>query len=101
MKLEGQKTLGDTFTSIKKEEIQLLVERDFDALSTTLEVEKAMESEVVKRSVVRPKKNVEVLLLTPKEEDIAKASPNKAKVRGRYTNWFLPSLWGPIHVVLK
>ena len=96
-----QKTLDNILTSIIKENMQLLLERDFEALSTKLEVVKAMESEVVKRSVVRPKKNVEVLLLTPKEEDIAKASPNKAKVRGRYTNWFLPSLWGPIHVVIK
>jgi hypothetical protein len=59
-----QKTLDSMFTSINKEEMQLLVERDFDALSTKLEVEKATESEVVKRSVGRPKKDVEVVLLT-------------------------------------
>lgn len=42
----------------------MFVDCDFDILNTRLEVEKAMESEVVKRSVGRPKKNVHVVLLT-------------------------------------
>lgn len=96
-----QKTLHSMFTSIDKEEMHLLVERDFEALSTKLEVEKAMKSEAVKRSVGRPKKGVEAVLLAPKEEDIAKAVPNKGKVRGSYTNWFLPSLWELIHAAMK
>ena len=96
-----QKTLNNMFTSINKEEMQLLVEHDFDALSMKLEVEKAMKSEAVKRSVGRPKKDVEALLLTPKEEDITKAVLNKGKVRGSYTNWFLPSLWELIHAAMK
>ena len=96
-----QKTLESMFASINKEEMELFVERDFDTLNTRLEVEKAMESEVVKRSVGRPKKEVEVVLLTPKVENIAKATSSKTKVRGNYTNWFLPSLWGPIYAAMR
>ena len=64
----------------------MFVEGDFDTLNTRLEVEKAMESEVVKRSVGRPKKNVQVVLLIPEVEVIAKPTPNRDNVRGNYTN---------------
>lgn len=81
--------------------MEVLVERDFDTLNTRLEVEKAIESEVVKRSVGRPKKDVQAVLLIPKVENIAKPTPNRAKVRGNYINWFLPCLWGLIHAAMK
>ena len=100
MKMARHKTLKSMFTPINKEEMEVFVERDFDTLNTRLEVEMAMKSEVVKRLVRRPKKNVQVVLLTPKVENIAKLTPNRAKVRN-YTNWFLPSLWGPIHAAMK
>ena len=96
-----QKTLESMFAPINKEEMEVLVERDFDTLNTRLEVEKAMESKVVKRSIGRPKKDVQAVLLTPKVENIAKLTPNRAKVRGNYTNWFLPYLWGFIHATMK
>ena len=79
----------------------MFVDCDFDTLNTRLEMEKAMESEVVKRSVGRPKKNVHAVLLTPKVKVIIKPTQNRAKVRGNYTNWFIPSLWIPIHVAMK
>ncbi len=46
-----------------------------------------------------PKKQIEVVLLTPKVEK-PKGSTSK-KVRGKYTNWFVPSLWDLIYVLVK
>jgi hypothetical protein len=91
--LARQKTLESMFAPINKDDMEVFVECDFDTLNTMLEVEKAMESEVVKWSVGRPKKDVQVVLLTTKVENIAKPAPNRTKVRGNYTNWFLPYLW--------
>jgi len=65
-----QKTLESMFALINKEEMEVCVECDFDTLNTRLEVEKAMESEVVKRSPGRPKKDVQVVLLTPMVKNI-------------------------------
>ena len=45
-----------------------------------------MENEVVKRSVGRPKKDVQTVLVILKVENIAKPTPNRAKVRGNYVN---------------
>ena len=47
-----------------------------------------MENEVVKRSVGRPKKDVQIVSVILKVENIAKPTPNRAKVRGNYVNWF-------------
>jgi hypothetical protein len=58
VKMARQKTLESMFAPINKEEMKVFVEHDFDTLNTRLEVEKAMESEVVKQSVGRPKKDV-------------------------------------------
>ena len=75
--------------------MQLLVEFDFYALSTKLDVKNVMDSDIMKRSVGRPTKEVMDVLFSPNEEEITKASPKKTKLRGSYTNWFLPSLWEP------
>ena len=61
-----QKTLESMFAPINKEEMEVFVECDFDTLNTKLVVKKVMESEVVKRSVGRPKKDVRDILLTLK-----------------------------------
>ena len=81
--------------------MEVFVERHFDTLNTRLEIEKAIENEVVKRSVGRPNKDVQAVLPTPKVKNIVKSTPNRAKVRGNYRNWFLPSLWSSIHAAMK
>jgi hypothetical protein len=95
-----QLTLQSMFTLIDKGELEEHMERDFAILSKNLELEKAMEEEVVKRPVRRPKKQLEAVFHAPmvarSEEPI-----RKKKVRGTYTNWFLPSLWGPIQAAMK
>ena len=94
-----QLTLQSMFTPIDKEELEEHVEHDFAILSKNLELEKAMEEDVVKRPVERPKKQLEAVfhvLMGEKSEE-----PIRKKVRGTYTNWFLPSLWGSIHATMK
>jgi hypothetical protein len=51
----------------------------------------------VKRPVGRPPRAAEAVLLTPKVEG---QSLKRGKVRGPYTNWFEPSLWGPIYAAV-
>ena len=96
-----QKTLQCMFSPINKEEMEVCVERDFAALSTRMELEKAMEKEVVKRRVGRPKKQIEAVLFTPEVEKAEGSAAKKTKVRGNYTNWFMPSLWEPIYAAMR
>src|SRR6202022_4156267 len=96
----GQRTLQCMFRPIDKEEMQASVEREFAMLERRLELEKGMEKEVIKRPVGRPKKELQATLLTPKVEKVEASTTKKAQVRGNYTNWFLPSLWGPIHAAM-
>ena len=85
---------------VSKEEMQQRVERDFETLRTKIDEEKALHVEVVKRPVGRPRSTLEAALLTPKVEEEEPAS-KKVKVRGHYTNWFEPSLWGPIYAAVR
>ena len=95
-----QLTLQSMFTPIDNGELEEHVECNFAILSKTLELEKAMEEEVVKRLVERPKKQLEVVFHVPMVER-SEEPIQKKKVRGTYTNWFLPSLWGPIPATMK
>lgn len=88
------------FSILNKDEMEMRVQRDFATLDEKLEIDYAMRKEVVKRPVGRPKKEMEAVLLTPKVEPEEQAS-KKAKVRGPYTNWFLPALWKPIYAAVK
>jgi hypothetical protein len=99
--MAGQRTLQCMFRPIDKEEMQASVEREFATLERRLEQEKEMEKEVIKRPVGRPKKELQATLLTPNVEKIEASSTKKVQVRGNYTNWFLPSLWGPIHAAMR
>lgn len=60
-----------------------------------------MEKEVVLRHVERPKKELQAILLIPKVEKPEGSTTKKANVRGKYTNWFMPSLWCSIHVAMR
>ena len=85
---------------ITKEEMQQSVARDFETLKTKMDDEAALQVEVVKHPVGRPRRTLEATLLTPtaeEEEPISK----KLKVRGHYTNWFEPSLWDPIYAAVR
>ena len=88
------------FRPFDKEEMQACVEREFATLERRLELEKGMGKEVIKRPVGRPKKELQATLLTPKVEKVEASFTKKGQVRGNCTNWFLPSLWGPIHTAM-
>lgn len=60
-----------------------------------------MEMEVVKCLVGRPRKELQAILLTPKVKKPEGLATKKAKVRSKYTNWLVPSLWGPIQVAMR
>jgi hypothetical protein len=95
-----QKTLNSIFLPINKEERETCVELEFATLNSKLELECAKDKEVEKRAVGRPRKELVAVLHTQelKEEE---PRSKKAKVRGSYTNWFVPSLWEPISAVVK
>jgi hypothetical protein len=95
-----QKTLNSIFLPINKEERETCVELEFATLNSKLELERATNKEVEKRVVGRPRKELVAILHTQelKEEE---PRSKKAKVRGSYTNWFVPSLWEPISAVVK
>jgi hypothetical protein len=84
------------FAPITKEEMQERVERDFAALKSKMEEKKILQVEVEKRPVGRPPKALETILVK-----MEKSPPKTKKVRGQYTNWFAPSLWGPIHLAVR
>jgi len=85
--------------SLSKEEMQQSVARDFETLKTKMDEEATLQVELVKRLVGRPRGTLEATLLTPKVEENEPTS-KKLKVRDHYTNWFEPSLWDPIYVVV-
>ena len=53
---------------------------------------------IFKRLVGRPRKEIQATLLIPKVDPM-KLTIKKHQVR--YTNWFTPTLWPPIHVAVK
>jgi hypothetical protein len=63
-----------------------------------MEEAKALQVTIMKRPIERPRKPVEVVILTPKVE---RQPFKRGKVRGSYTNWFEPSLWGPIYTTVR
>jgi hypothetical protein len=66
-----QKLLSSLFTTVSKEEMEVNVEREFAALNSKLELEKAMKKpEAEKRPVGRPKKEMEVVLLPTKARGV-------------------------------
>jgi hypothetical protein len=85
---------------INKEERETCVELEFATLNSKLELERAKDKEVEKWVVGRPRKELVAVLHTQelKEEE---PRSKKAKVRGSYTNWFVPSLWEPIFAAVK
>ena len=99
--MAGQRTLQCIFRPIDKEEMQACVEREFVTLERILELEKIVEKEVIKRPVGKPNKELQATLLTPKVEKVEASTTKKAHVRGNYTNWFHPSLLGPIHATMR
>ena len=50
--------------------MEVCVEREFVVLGNKLELEKAMEKEIIKRLVGRPKKKLQAILLTSKVENL-------------------------------
>ena len=52
----------------------------------------------MKHPIGRPPRVAEAVLLIPKVEG---QSFKRGMVRGPYTNWFKPSLWGPIYAAVK
>jgi hypothetical protein len=67
-----------------------------------LELEKTMKKpEAEKRPVWRPKKEMKVVLLPTKVETPVKSSSKSSRSRGTYTNWFVPSLWDHIFVIVS
>ena len=99
-KMARQKTLSSMCGVINKDEMEVCVQRDFAALNKKLEMEHGMCKEMMKRQVGRPKKEIDVVLLTSKVKLEDHAS-KKTKVRRPYINWFLPALWKPIYAVVK
>jgi hypothetical protein len=61
-----------------------------------MEEKKILQVEVEKRPVGRPPKALETVLVK-----MEKSPPKTKKVRGQYTNWFAPSLWGPIYLAVR
>ena len=59
-----------------------------------------MKVQVQKRPVGRPRMQIEAMLL-PTKEDKSKATPRITKVKGPYTNWFVPSLWDYIYAAIN
>ena len=85
-----KKLLSSLFTIVSKEELEVNVEREFAALNSKLELEKAMKKpEVEKKPLGRPKKEMEVVLLPTKVEAPVKSSSKPSRSRGTYTNWFV------------
>ncbi len=78
-----QKLLSSLFTTVSKEEMEVNVEREFAALNSKLELEKAMKKpEAEKRRVGRPKKEMEVIILSTKLETPVKSSSKAINEQG-------------------
>ena len=97
-----QKLLSSLFTTVSKEEMEVNVKREFAALNSKLELEKAMKKpEAEKKLVGRPKKEMEVVILPTKVETHVKSSSKPSRSRETYMNWFVPSLWDPIFATVS
>jgi hypothetical protein len=88
------------FVPISKEEREINAAREFASLNERLQKEPAGE-EITKRPVGRPKKEKENVLLRPSTVAMKPTTKASKKVRRRYTNWFTPTLWPPIHSAVK
>ncbi len=77
---------------------QQRVECDLAILNSKLKLEHSMK-EVVTRQKGQPKKQIQVVLLTPKIKK-PKGLTSK-KVNRKYKNWFKPSFWDPIYATMK
>jgi hypothetical protein len=96
--MERQQLLSSMFSSISKaEKEEVTVEHELETLALQLELEHASKKKVVRRLVGRSKEFP--TLLTTNMETIQRSKPTK-KVRGPYTNWFIPSLWDPIFATI-
>ncbi len=58
-----------------------------------------MQKKTTKRLMGPPKKQIEVVLFTPKVDKLERSTSKK--VKGNFTNWFVPFLWDPIYVIMK
>jgi hypothetical protein len=92
-----QQLLSSMFSNISKVDMEESVEQEFVTLGAQIELERSMKKEVVKHAVGRPKKTLEAVLT---KRVIPQTSSSK-KVRGPYTNWFVPSLWDPIYAAVN
>jgi hypothetical protein len=93
-----QQLLSSMFSSISKAEREVTVEHELETLALQLELERASKKEIEKQPVGRPKKELSTFLTTS-VETTQRFKPTK-KVRGPYTNWFIPSLWDPIFAAI-
>jgi hypothetical protein len=93
-----QQLLSSMFSSISKVEREVTVEHELETLASQMELERASKKEIEKRPVGRPKKELSTFLTTSMET--AQRSKPTKKVRGPYTNWFIPSLWDPIFAIV-
>jgi hypothetical protein len=93
-----QQLLSSMFSSISKAEREVTVEHELETLASQMELERASKKEIEKRPVGRPKKELSTFLTTSMET--AQRSKPTKKVRGPYTNWFIPSLWDPIFAIV-
>ena len=74
-------------------------ELEFAVLNNKLEKERSMAKHALpKRPVGRSRKDGTAPFLKPKVE---RMKPLVSKSRGNYKNWFTPSLWPPIFIVMQ
>lgn len=92
---ETQRLIDNMFLFINKEEMNIILERDFVMLRTRMEREPVVQKEPLKKHVEQLKKELEPILLPQKTEEEEEPS-KKLKVRGSYTSWIIPSFWDPI-----
>ena len=91
-----QQLLSSMFSSISKVDMEESVEQEFATLGAQMELERGMKKEVVKHAVGQPKKWLEAVLT----KTVIPQTSSSKKVRGPYTNWFVPSLWDPIYAAV-
>jgi hypothetical protein len=83
------------FPIINKKDMEENVGNNMVVLDLQLEMEHAMKQDVRKQPLRRPKKEIEVVLLTTKVKEPHRSTP-KTRIRGPHMNWFIRSLWNPI-----
>jgi len=83
----GKRTLQCVFRFIDRKKVQACVEHEFATLDRRLDLKNAIEKEIIKRLVGRPKKELQALL-----QMVVKAKAlftKKAQVRSNYIDKFL------------